>query len=113
MIRPCHQIIHYNSGRTYCKTREKIKAINNKIEQNKAQYKLDRQSAEISALSSENVRKYEFLTDKGVLSKKYLLEKTAAIKRFEYSLLGSIKNLTMHLNLIKMKKTNKKQKKLY
>ena len=30
---------------------EKIKAINNKMEQNKAQYDLDRQSAKISALS--------------------------------------------------------------
>ena len=31
--------------------REKIKAINNKIEQNKAQYNLDGQTAKISALS--------------------------------------------------------------
>ena len=34
---------------------EKIKTIDNKIEQNKAQYNLDRQTAKISALSSENV----------------------------------------------------------
>ena len=33
---------------------EKIKTIN-KIEQNKAQYDLDRQTAQISALSSGNV----------------------------------------------------------
>ena len=39
---------------------EKIKAINNKIEQNKAQYNLDRQTAKISILSSGNVSKYEF-----------------------------------------------------
>ena len=39
---------------------EKIKTINNKIEQNKAQYNLDRQTATISALSSGNVGKYEF-----------------------------------------------------
>ena len=32
---------------------EKIKVINNKIEQNKVQYNLDRQTATISALSSE------------------------------------------------------------
>ena len=31
--------------------REKIKTINNKIEQNKAQYSLDRQTTKISALS--------------------------------------------------------------
>ena len=39
---------------------EKIKAINNKINQNKAQYNLDRQTAKISILSSGNVSKYEF-----------------------------------------------------
>ena len=35
-----------------------------------------------------NVSKYEFLTGKDVLSEKHLLEKAAAIKRFEYSPLG-------------------------
>ena len=34
---------------------EKIKTIDIKIEQNKAQYNLDRQTAKMSALSSENV----------------------------------------------------------
>ena len=46
---------------------EKIKAINNKIDQNKAQHDLERQTSEISALSSGNVSKYEFLTSKDVL----------------------------------------------
>ena len=64
---------------------EKIKEINNKIKQNKAQYNLDWQTAKISALSSGNVSKYEFLTDKDVLAEKDLLEKAAALKRFEYS----------------------------
>ena len=36
---------------------EKTKSINNKIEQNKAQQNLDRQTAKISALSSGNVSK--------------------------------------------------------
>ena len=54
---------------------EKIKAINNKIEQNKAQYELDRQTAKISALSSGNVSKYELLTGKDDSEGKYLLEK--------------------------------------
>ena len=49
---------------------EKIKVINNKIEQNKAQYDLDRQTAAISALSPGNVSKYEFLTGKDVLPEK-------------------------------------------
>ena len=40
MIRLCHQIIHLDLGKTYCKISisDKIKGINNKIEQNKAQY---------------------------------------------------------------------------
>ena len=62
---------------------EKIKAINNKTQQNKAQYDLDQQTAEISVLSSRIVGKYEFLTGKDVLLEKDLLEKTATIKRFE------------------------------
>ena len=36
---------------------EKIKTIDNKIQQHKAQYDLDRQTAKISALSSENNKK--------------------------------------------------------
>ena len=67
---------------------EKIKIINNKIEQNKAQYDLDRQTAKMSALSSGNVIKYEFLTEKYVLPEKGLVEKAATMKRFEYSPLG-------------------------
>ena len=64
---------------------KKIKAINNKIEQNKAQYDLDRQTAKSSALSSVNVSKYEFLTDKDVLPGKDFLEKAATMIKFEYS----------------------------
>ena len=39
-------------------TSEKIKATNNKIEQNQAQYDLDKQTAKISAFSSGNISKY-------------------------------------------------------
>ena len=46
---------------------EKIKAINNKIEKNKAQYDLIRQTSKISALSSGNISKYENLTGKDIL----------------------------------------------
>ena len=63
---------------------EKIKTIDNKIEQNKVQYNLDRQTAKISALSSRNVSKYKFLTRKDVIPEKDLLEKAATIERFEY-----------------------------
>ena len=62
---------------------EKIKTVNYKIKQNKAKYNLDWQKVKISALSSENVGKYELLTGNDVL-----LEKAATIKRFEYSPLG-------------------------
>ena len=68
---------------------EKFNAINKKVEQNKEPYNLDTQTADISALSSENVSIYEFLTGKVVLQEKDVLEKAATIKRFEYSLLGS------------------------
>ena len=67
---------------------EKIKTIDNKIEQNKAQYNLDRHTAKISALSSGNASKYEFLTGKDVLPEEDLLEKVATMKRFEYSPVG-------------------------
>ena len=67
---------------------EKIKTINNKTKQNKAQYNLDRQTVKIFALSSGNVSKYEFLTGKGVLPEKDLLEKATTMKRFECSPLG-------------------------
>ena len=49
---------------------EKIKTIDDKIKRNKAQYDLDRQTAKISALSSGNVYKYEFLTGEDVLQEK-------------------------------------------
>ena len=80
-------------------TREKIKAINNKIKQNKAQYNLDRQTAKSSALSSGNVSTNKFSTCKDVLSEEKLLEKAAAIKRFEYSPLGKeLKNTSVAEN---------------
>ena len=67
---------------------EKIKAINNEIKQNKVQYDLGRHTAKISALSSGNVSKYEFLTGKDVLPEKDLIGKAAALNKFEYSPLG-------------------------
>ena len=62
--------------------------MDNKIEQNKAQYNLDWQTSKISVLSSGNVSKYEFLTDKDVWTEKNKLERGTALKRFEYSPLG-------------------------
>ena len=67
---------------------EKFKKIDNKIDQNKAGYNLDRPTSKISVLSSENVSKYEFLSVKDDLAEKQPLEKAVALKGFEYSLLG-------------------------
>ena len=38
-----------------------IKVLDKKIKQNEAQYDLDRKTFEISALSSKNLNKYEYL----------------------------------------------------
>ena len=67
---------------------DKIKAIKNKIRQNKPQYKLDRQTAKFLHII-KYVSKYEFLTKKDVLPEKDLLEKAVAIKRFQYLPLGN------------------------
>ena len=41
---------------------EQIKVLDNKIGSNQAQYGLDKQNAKISALSSGELDKYEYLT---------------------------------------------------
>ena len=41
---------------------DKIKTLDNKIKANQAQYDLDREAAKISALSFEELDKYEYLT---------------------------------------------------
>ena len=53
---------------------DKIKTIDNKTKQNKTQYNLDWETANISALSSENVGKYDFLTGNDILPEKDLTE---------------------------------------
>ena len=63
---------------------EKIKTIN----QNKAQYDLDRQTVKISALSLGNVSEYDILTSKDLLLVKEILKKASTMKIFEYSSLG-------------------------
>ena len=55
---------------------EKMKAINKKIKQNKSLYNLDKQTANISPLSSGNVSNYEFLIGKDVLPEKKLARKS-------------------------------------
>ena len=41
---------------------DKLQIIDNKVKANQAQYDLDRLAAKISALSSGELRKYEYLT---------------------------------------------------
>ena len=77
------------------KISEKIKAVDDKIEQKKAQYDLDRQTTKNSALSSGNFSKYEFLSGKDVLPD--LLKEASALKKLEYSPLG--KELTAQTNV--------------
>ena len=52
-----------------------VKFLDRKIKQNEAQYDLDRKAAKISALSSENLDKYEHLTGKDLDSKPSVVEK--------------------------------------
>ena len=65
-----------------------INILNRKIEQSEAQYDLDRKPAEISALSSNNLDKYEYLNGKDLGLKPSTVEKV----KFEYSPLGKIFN---------------------
>ena len=44
------------------KVADQIKILGRKIKQNKVQHDLDRKTAKISALSSGNLDKYEYLT---------------------------------------------------
>ena len=54
---------------------DQIKILNRKIMQNEAQYDLDRKAAKISALSSNNLDKYEYLTGEDLDLNQALLNK--------------------------------------
>ena len=66
--------------------KEQIKILNDKTEANKRQYDLDRTNAEISAYSSGDSPKYEYLTKKDLKYKPDVFERA----KFEYSLLGKV-----------------------
>ena len=66
--------------------KEQNKILNDKIEENNAQYNLDRMNAEISAYSSGDLLKYEYLTKKDLNHKLNAFEQA----KFEYSPLGKI-----------------------
>ena len=67
-----------------------IKILNRKIKQNEVQYDLYREAAKISALSSKNLDKYEYLTGEDLGLKPSTVEKA----KFEYSPLGMSLNKT-------------------
>ena len=66
--------------------KEKVKILDDKIEANNAQYNLDRMNAEISAYSSGDLLKYEYLTKKDLGYKPDAFEQA----KFEYSPLGNV-----------------------
>ena len=66
--------------------KEQNKILNDKIEANNAPYNLDRMNAEISAYSSGDLPKYEYLTKKDLGYKPDAFEQA----KFEYSPLGKV-----------------------
>ena len=66
--------------------KEQVKILDDKIEANNAQYNLDRMNAEISAYSSGDLPKYEYLTKKDLEYKPDAFEQA----KFEYSPLGKV-----------------------
>ena len=67
---------------------EQFKILHDKIKTNKAQYDLDREAAKISALSSGELGKYEYLTGVDLGYKPNLIQKA----KFEYSPLRKVFN---------------------
>ena len=65
---------------------DQIKILDREIKQNESQYDLDREAAKISALSSNDLDKYELLTGKDLGLKPSTIEQT----KFEYSPLSKI-----------------------
>ena len=70
------------------KVTDQIKILDRKIKKNEALYDLDREAAKISALSSNNLDKYEYLTCEDLSLKPSTVEQA----KFEYSPLGQIFN---------------------
>ena len=67
---------------------DQIKILDNKIKANKAQYDLDRKNAVISAKSSGELDKYEYLTGEDLGYKPDVIMQA----KFEYSSLGKVFN---------------------
>ena len=89
---------------------DQIKILDRRIMQNEAQYDLDRKAAKISALSSKNLDKYEYLTGEDLGLKPSTVEQT----KFEYSPLGKVltNNTKSKTNKNKVDNQNKQNKNL-
>ena len=66
--------------------KDQIKISDEKIKANNVQYDLDRMNAEISAYSSSDLPKYDYLTKKDLGYKLDAVEKV----KFEYSPIGKV-----------------------
>ena len=67
---------------------EQIKILDNNIKSNQAQHNLDRQNDKLSALSSGELDKYEYLTGEDLGYRPDVVQKA----KFEYSPLGQVFN---------------------
>ena len=67
---------------------DQIKILDREIKKNEAQYDLDRKTAKISALSSENLDKYEYLTGEDLNYKPNTVDQA----KFDYSTLSKVFN---------------------
>ena len=76
----------------------KIMTIDDKIRDEKLQYNINREAAKISALSSDKIHKYEYLTNEDILpsNKQQIIEQA----KFTYSPLGkALKNKQKQLKI--------------
>ena len=58
---------------------KQVKSLDDKIKANKSRYDLDRESAQISALSSGELEKYEYLTGEDLGYKPDIIQKAKLI----------------------------------
>ena len=85
---------------------QQVKILDDTIKANKAQYDLDRQAAKISALSSGELEKYEYLTVENLGYQPDVVQKV----KFEYYPLGQVFNKGLDVNE-KKRRTFKEAKK--
>ena len=86
---------------------DQLKIIDDKIKANQAQYDLDRLAAKISALSSGELGKYEYLTGEDLGYKPSVVEQA----KFEYSPMDRVFNEGLDKDEDKKKRTFKETKK--